>query len=49
MYSYQTQSCTNEMSFEIKHTLSINFSGSNWENLKHIEFEGLSQFTHRAY
>ena len=24
-----------EMSFEIKHTISI-ISGSNWENLKHI-------------
>ena len=27
-----------EMSFEIKHTLSI-ISGSNWENLKHIELK----------
>ena len=26
------------MSFEIKHTLSI-ISGSNWENLKHIELK----------
>ena len=27
-----------EMSFEIKRTLSI-ISGSNWENLKHIELK----------
>ena len=27
-----------EMSFEIKHTTST-ISGSNWENVKHIEFQ----------